>query len=98
MGKVKGVYGSKEHPELVKEWLKEQGAVDIDGWNCNNSDAVYFVSKRKIVKALDADDCDFLFDIVTLPKPALKVVRGNTYRGKEVIALLESMGGKTFTI
>lgn len=94
MEKIKGMRGSEEHPELVRKWLKEQGAVDFDGWNCTRTDIVYFVSERNVVKALNAYDCEFLFDIVNLHKPKLKVVRGSMYRGKAVIDLLESMGGK----
>lgn len=41
--KVKVTRGSKQHPELVREWLASQGATNSSDWKCNDDRSYYFV-------------------------------------------------------
>lgn len=92
MEKVKAVYGNEEHPELVRNWLREQGAKESNHIG-NAHNLIYYVNKEGCPKTLSGNDYDFLFDIVTLEKPKLKVIKGDKKRGQEVINYLESLGG-----
>lgn len=92
MEKIKAVYGNEQHPELVKNWLKEQGAKEVTVKG-DNSNLVYCVDNNGIVRYLIACEYDFLFDMVTLEKPKLKVIKGDKIRGQEVIDYLKSLGG-----
>lgn len=73
------------------------GGVGFDG---NDIYAYYFINEHSSIGCIRKDDYffkDYDLEVLTLPKkmgkPKLKVVRGDYFRGDEVISLLESLGG-----
>lgn len=46
--KLKVVRGSEEHPEIVKKWLKEQGATNVENYDCDSKLYYYCVVDGKI--------------------------------------------------
>lgn len=92
--KIQAIRGSKERAEEVKQWLRNQGAMDIEKCFFDNEYRVYFVDNNKCVRSCSIKN-EILFDIVEVPvkKPLLQVILGSIKRSKEVIQVLEDMGG-----
>ena len=66
--KIKGIFGSQERAEEVKEWLKSQGAKIPEWWGYTNDENIYFIQPNGDARRLDKT-YEYLFDIVEPPKP-----------------------------
>lgn len=64
--KIKAIRGSKERAEEVRQWLIEQGAINMATFTCSYESRLYFVNEGK-VDFIDPN-YSFLFDVVELPR------------------------------
>ena len=97
--KLKVIQGVSSRGDEVIELLESLDGKNIGLNGCCN-DAYYFIDNNGKIRARDMLDEFFNYyelEVLTLPekveKPKLQVIKGDPYRGDEVIALLESLGG-----
>lgn len=60
--KVKGIRGNAGRPELILQWLKDQGAKNSIGWFSPDSDSIYYVDPDGSIEKVD-EKHECLFDI-----------------------------------
>lgn len=94
----KYIRGKSDQASAVLKELIKLGAIDTIDYFGNNEDLYYWVGENNKIETCEVksqtgkliEEC---FDEIILPKERIKVIRGNKERGKEVIKLLEDMGG-----
>lgn len=64
--KIKGMFGSFERAEEVKDWLKSHGAEEL--CDCYSDRNIYYVGEDRCIHWA-YKNYEELFDIVELPKP-----------------------------
>lgn len=65
--KIKGIFGSEKRADEVKEWLKNQGAINFkDIYDASSEHSIYYVEQGN-VKVIN-ERYSVLFDIVELPR------------------------------
>lgn len=67
--KVKGIYGSKDNTEFVRDWLLQQGAnpKDIYRYNFTNPANIYVIKPGGTIDVL-SENLSYLIDCITVPK------------------------------
>lgn len=72
--KIKGIFGSEKRADEVKEWLKNQGAINFkDIYDASSEHSIYYVEQGN-VKVIN-ERYSILFDIVELPRRRAKYDR-----------------------
>lgn len=66
--KVKAIRGDRRRAEEVKQWLKNNGAIDLKNLSCDNENWIYFVKPNGEATNLMSEEFYFLFDIKELPR------------------------------
>lgn len=110
MEKIKYILGDKDHAKEIQQYFAEFDKNVADYYNFEYDNFAYFISpNERSVDCFTTDEWQFkalvesgVFEELKYPygsnvsiqKPKLKVIQGVPNRGSEVIALLESIGGR----
>lgn len=104
MEKVKYIVGNLKHAQDIRNYFNSFDPNAYKYYSYESDDSVYYINPvTGLVERSDTDEWQFnalvkvgVFEELKYPyvKPKLQVIQGVPDRGDEVIAFLESMGGK----